>query len=163
MPDSSPSPDGAGRNRTLSLKGRALRLLAQREHSRAELLNKLAGHEDEPGQLQGILDELQAKGFINEERVIESVIHRRAGKLGAARIRQELQAKGLPAEALARVVAQLKDTEFERARQVWSRKFGQTATEAKEHARQVRFLISRGFSAEVVRKIVGSSSTGQGT
>jgi regulatory protein len=141
--------------RMLSLKGRALQLLARREHSRAELQRKLAAHEQSEGQLQSVLDELQAKGFINEERVIESVVHRRAGKLGAARIRQELQAKGLPPEAMAQALAQLKSTELERAREVWQRKFGQAATEPKEHARQTRFLISRGFAAEVVRKIVG--------
>ncbi len=141
--------------RMLSLKGRALQLLARREHSRAELQRKLAAHEQSEGQLQSVLDELQAKGFINEERVIESVVHRRAGKLGAARIRQELQAKGLPPEAMAQALAQLKTTELERAREVWQRKFGQATTEPKEHARQTRFLISRGFAAEVVRKIVG--------
>ena len=59
---------------TLSLKGRALRLLSGREHSRAELERKLAAHEEEPGQLARILDELQARDFINEQRVVDSVI-----------------------------------------------------------------------------------------
>ena len=62
----------------LSLKGRALRLLGGREHSRVELERKLASHEQEPGQLRKVLDELQAKGFISDERVVESVINRRA-------------------------------------------------------------------------------------
>jgi regulatory protein len=155
MEPATPATPVAGSGRTLSLKGRALQLLAQREHSRAELLRKLAAYEQSQGQLQAILDELQAKGFINEERVIESVVHRRASKLGAARIRQELQAKGLPPEAMAQALAQLKGTEMERAREVWQRKFGQAATDPKEHARQTRFLMSRGFAAEVVRKIVG--------
>jgi len=155
MEPATPATPVAGSGRTLSLKGRALQLLAQREHSRAELLRKLAAYEQSQGQQQAILDELQAKGFINEERVIESVVHRRASKLGAARIRQELQAKGLPPEAMAQALAQLKSTELERAREVWQRKFGQAATDPKEHARQTRFLMSRGFAAEVVRKIVG--------
>jgi regulatory protein len=150
-----PLAQAAGAGRTLSLKGHALRLLAQREHSRTELATKLAGREEEPGQLQRILDELQAKGFINEQRVIESVIHRRAGKLGAARIRQELQAKGLPPEAMAQALEQLKGSELERARAVWAHKFGEVAAEPKERARQMRFLLSRGFAADVVRKIVG--------
>ena len=77
-----------------SLKGRALRCLAAREHSRAELLRKLAPYEEEPGQLERVLDELQAKGFISEERVAASLLHRRAARLGDLRIRQELQAKG---------------------------------------------------------------------
>ena len=68
---------------TLSLTGRALRLLSAREHSRAELERKLAQYEEEPGALAKVLDTLQAKDFINEGRVVESVVHRRAAKLGA--------------------------------------------------------------------------------
>ena len=79
----------------LSLKGRALRLLSGREHSRLELERKLKNFEEEPGELARVLDELQAKGFISEARVIESIVHRRAAKLGTARIKQELQGKGL--------------------------------------------------------------------
>ena len=138
-----------------SLKGRALRLLSQREHSRLELERKLAEHETEPGQLAKALDELQARGFINETRVVESVIHRRAGKLGTARLKQELATKGLSGEVVAEALEQLRGTELDRAREVWARKFSAPATEPKEKARQVRFLISRGFAAEVVRKIVG--------
>ena len=138
-----------------SLKGRALRLLSQREHSRLELERKLAEHETEPGQLAKALDELQARGFISEERVVASVIHRRAAKLGTARVRQELQAKGLSGEAVAEALEELRVTELDRAREVWARKFGEPATEPKEKARQIRFLVSRGFAAEVVRKIVG--------
>ena len=90
--------------RVPSLKGRALRYLAAREHSRAELQAKLARHvtcEDEPGALTRVLDELAAKGFINEARVTESLLHRRAGRLGQARVLQELRAKGLPDEIMA--------------------------------------------------------------
>ena len=139
----------------LSLKGRALRLLSQREHSRAELERKLAAHEAEPGTLAQALDELQAKGFISEERVVESVIHRRASKLGTARVQHELAAKGLSPESMVVALEQLRGTELERARAVWSRKFDQAATDPKERARQMRFLLSRGFAAEVVRKVTG--------
>ena len=137
-----------------TLKGRALRLLSQREHSRLELERKLAAHQTEPGQLAKALDELQARGFISEERVIESVIHRRASKLGTARVRQELVAKGLSGEAVTEALENLRATELERARQVWARKFGEPATDPKEKARQIRFLVSRGFAAEVVRRVV---------
>lgn len=145
MASSSPPP---------SLKGRALRLLSQREHSRLELERKLAEHETEPGQLAKALDELQAKGFISEERVIESVIHRRAGKLGTARVRQELASKGVSGEALLEAMENLRATELARARDVWQRKFGEPATDPKEKARQIRFLVNRGFAAEVVRRVV---------
>ena len=72
-----------------SLKARALRLLAQREHSRSELEAKLAPHVQEGDDLATLLDQLQARDFINEERVVESVLHSRAPRLGAQRVLQE--------------------------------------------------------------------------
>jgi len=140
----------------LSLKGRALRLLSAREHSRAELERKLAPHEEEPGQLRRVLDELQAKGFIDERRVVESVLHRRSPRLGAARIRQELQAKGLAPEAVAEAVAGLQSTELQRAREVWRRKFDAIPTDAALRAKQARFLAARGFGGEVIRRVLNT-------
>ena len=137
-----------------SLKGRALRLLSQREHSRAELERKLAQHEEVPGELAKALDELQARDFINDGRAVESVVHRRAAKLGSARIQQELAAKGLSGEAVAEALAQLKDTELGRARAIWQKKFGSAPADPKEKAKQMRFLLSRGFNTEVIRRIV---------
>ena len=139
---------------TLSLKSRALRLLSQREHSRAELVAKLGPHVQEGEDLGALLDDLQAKDFINETRVVESVVHRRASRLGAARIRQELQSKGLPAEAVQCAVEQLKDSELDRAREVWRRKFGAVAPDAPARAKQMRFLMARGFSGDVVHRVV---------
>lgn len=138
----------------LSLKGRALRLLSGREHSRGELERKLAAHEEEAGQLSRVLDELQAKGFIDHGRVAESLIHRRAGKLGAARIRQELQAKGLDAELVAEAVAGLRETELQRAREVWRRRFDALPADAAERGKQARFLAARGFDGEVIRRVL---------
>jgi regulatory protein len=138
----------------LSLKGRALKLLAAREHSRQELERKLAQHEAEPGQLKAALDDLQARGFIDEQRVVDSVLHRRAGRLGAQRIRQELQAKGLDSERVAAAVASLRGTEAQRAREVWRRKFGVQPADAAQRAKQARFLLARGFSGEVVRRVL---------
>lgn len=140
-----------------SLKGRALRLLSAREHSRVELERKLARFEQAPGELRQALDELQAKGFISEQRVVESVLHRRAGRLGAARIRQELQDKGLDRQLVEQAVAELKDSELVRARDVWRRKFAGAPASAAERAKQVRFLLTRGFSAEVVRRVLAAA------
>jgi regulatory protein len=137
-----------------SLKGRALRLLSQREHSRAELERKLAAHEELPGELAKALDELQARDFINDGRAVDSLINRRAGKLGSARIRQELATKGLSGEAVAEALESLKDTEFSRAHEVWRKKFGDAPKDPQEKAKHMRFLITRGFSAEVVRRVV---------
>jgi regulatory protein len=138
----------------ISLKGRALKLLSAREHSRRELERKLARHEVEPGQLKTALDELQSRGFIDEQRVVESVVHRRAGRLGAGRIRQELQAKGLDAERVALAVASLKASEVERAREVWRKKFGELPADAAQRAKQARFLAARGFGGEVIQRVL---------
>ncbi|MCW5668959.1 MAG: recombination regulator RecX [Hydrogenophaga sp.] len=138
----------------ISLKGRALRLLAGREHSRAELQRKLSAHETEPGELAQALDELEAKGFINEQRVLESVLHRRSARLGASRVRQELQAKGLDPQAVAEAVAGLQGSEEARAREVWRKRFAAPPADAAERAKQMRFLLTRGFGAEVVRRVV---------
>jgi regulatory protein len=141
----------------LSLKGRALRLLSGREHSRAELERKLGPHEEEPGQLRRVLDELQAKGFIDHERVAQSVVHRRASKLGASRIRQELQSKGLDADLVAEAVAGLRSSELQRAQEVWRRRFEQLPADAAERAKQARFLAARGFDGEVIRRVLRSA------
>jgi regulatory protein len=142
---------------TLSLKGRALRLLTGREHSRAELERKLAAHEEESGQLAKVLDELQAKDFISESRVIESVLNRRANRLGAARIRHELQGKGLRPEAVSAAVQSLKGSETDRARGVWQKKFGAPAADTAERGKQMRFLAARGFGFDAIRRVVSGS------
>ena len=141
----------------LSLKGRALRLLSQREHSRQELERKLRPFEETPGELAEALDFLQAKDFINEQRVVESVVNRRSPKLGASRVRQELQAKGLPVEAIAEAVHQMRSTELERAHEVWRKKFGEPPGDQAARIKQVRFLVSRGFAPEVVKRVVAGA------
>lgn len=137
-----------------SLKGRALRYLAAREHSRAELLRKLAPHAQERSEIEQVLDDLQAKGFISEERVAASVLRQRAARLGDRRLRQELHTKGLDAQTVAQALELLRGTEPARAREVWQRKFGQPATDPAGRARQMRFLLTRGFAMDVVRRVV---------
>ena len=141
----------------ISLKGRALRLLAAREQSRSELEKKLKAHEEAPGQIAQVLDELQAKDFISEERVIESVINRRQAKLGTSRIKRELQFKGLDADKVAQAMDGLKATELERAREVWRKKFDSktdAGTTPTDKAKQMRFLAARGFGADTIRRVV---------
>ena len=135
-----------------------MRLLGGREHSRAELERKLRKHEEEAGQLAQVLDELQAKGFISEQRVVDSVLHRRAPRLGAGRLRQELQAKGIDGELVAQALQQLRGTELSRARDVWQRKFGQPPRDATERGRQARFLAARGFGGEVIHRVLGAAA-----
>jgi regulatory protein len=148
------------RSPQLSLKGRALRLLSQREHSRSELERKLARHAEEPAEVERVLDELQAKGFIDAQRVADSVVHRRAAKLGAMRIRQELQAKGLDAQLVSETVARLRTTELGRACDIWRRKFEGPPADANERAKQARFLAARGFDGDVIRRVLAGAKAG---
>jgi regulatory protein len=145
---------------TLSLKGRALRLLAGREYSRAELERKLTPHEETPGQLAQVLDDLQAKDFISEARVVESVINRRQARMGSARIKQELLGKGLGKEAVLDAMAGLKATELDRAHELWRKKFEGPAADAAGRAKQMRFLASRGFSGDVIGRVLAGRGAG---
>jgi regulatory protein len=138
----------------LSLKGRALRYLSQREHSRSELERKLARHTEDLSEVRRVLDELQSRGFIDHQRVAESVVHRRSGKLGAMRIQQELRAKGIEPELVDQAVAGMRPTETQRAREVWQRKFGAPAADAAGRAKQARFLAARGFSGEAISRVL---------
>jgi regulatory protein len=153
---------GAGGQRpALSLKARALQWLGQREHSRIELRRKLLrrarldaqDHDDDPGPaVEQLLDWLEAEQHLSPGRFVESRLHVRAARYGNLRIRQELAQHGLapdPQQAQALALS-----EFERARALWGRRFGTPPADAAERARQLRFLAGRGFSAEVVRRVV---------
>ena len=148
-----------------SLKRRALQWLAQREHSPAELRRKLMPHavaearvaadNDSPApavRVEALLEWLETHKYLSQERFVESRVHARAARFGNLRIRQELRQHemALPAEA----AQTLKDSELQRARQVRERKFAQVPAGAAEQARQARFLAGRGFSAEVIRRVL---------
>jgi regulatory protein len=155
---------GRSARTALSLKGQALRLLGMREHSRAELERKLAGQEQNCGELARVLDELQAKGFIDEGRVVESWIHRRAPAFGSVRIRQDLLQKGIAADVVQATVRELQGTEVERARALWLKRFSAPVAgepvDPREQLRQGRYLMARGFAADVVRKVLRESGRG---
>jgi len=141
----------------LSLKGRALKYLAAREHSRMELTRKLAPHAESPEQVQRVLDELEAKDLLSAERFAESVVHRKASRMGMRRLKAELQQHALPAGVAEQALADLADsagTELRRAHTLWLRRFGTLPQDTKELARQHRFLTARGFSGDVVLQIL---------
>lgn len=137
----------------MSLKSRALRFLSHREHSRAELAQKLKPFEADEGELERLLDELQAKDFLNEQRNGHALVNRRSEKLGLGRLKMELRAKGVPDEFAQEALKTLEATEFERAHALWQKKFGSPALDAKAQARQSRFLINRGFNMDTVRAV----------
>ena len=139
-----------------SLKERAVKLLARREHTRRELARKLAPDAD-PVEIERLLDELEARGWLSETRVAEQLVHTRRSRFGARRIERDLRGKGVSEEAVAAVLPQLKDGELEAARGVWRRKFGRLPKGTAERARQVRFLQGRGFELDVIFKVIKGS------
>ena len=131
-----------------------MNFLARREHSRAELARKLARH-GEADEVAALLDQLEQENLLSNTRFAESLAHSRAGRHGSVRLKAELREKGV-AEAIASVVLnQAREGDLEAARAVWRKKFGVPPCDAKERARQQRFLLGRGFPAEVVRRVVG--------
>ena len=142
------------------LKARALRLLARREHTRAELARKLAPDAASPVMLETLLTQLEARKQLSDERYAEARAHRLSRKFGALRVRRELVAKGVAREAAARFAADLEKSDLERARSVLERKYRSTAATPKERARRARFLQSRGFSLDVIRCALDNSRTG---
>jgi len=141
-----------------SLRARALRLLARREHSRLELQRKLAPHAQDPDELENLIADLVRRGWLSEQRVVEQLIHARRAKFGSQRIRQQLLEKGVAEELVAQALPQLRDGDVEAARALWQRKFGKLPRDTAERAKQVRFMQSRGFALETVLRIIRHGS-----
>ena len=138
----------------LTLRERALRLLARREHSRAELARKLRPHVVAEDDLDALLDDLARRKQLSEERYAESRANALSRKFGAARIAQELRSKGLDKGLAEQAAATARATEVERARAVWLRKFRNPGQTREERAKQMRFLQSRGFSFDAIRAVI---------
>ncbi len=165
-----------------SLRGRALRHLSQREHSRAELRRKLLrhaladaarppAHEGAPDatdapdaeslpaeaaeRVERLLDELAAAGWLSDTRAAESLVATKAARFGAVRLSRMLAERGIDREAAAAAMEQARTTELQRAAEVWRKRYGEQATNAADRARQQRFLLARGFSAAIVRQVTG--------
>jgi regulatory protein len=150
----------------LSLRARALQYLARREYSRAELRGKLLPHvqadaDFEQAQPVGLdalldvlLDDLAARGWLSDERAATQLVHAKRSRFGTQRITHELRQKGIAENLISEALPQLKETELEAARLVWQKKFGIAPQDEKEKATQVRFLQSRGFSLDVIFKVL---------
>ncbi len=140
--------------RDISLRGRALSLLARREHTRAELLRKLGPHAESAAEIEVLLDQLTARGWLSEQRFAESRANALSRKFGSRKIEYDLKSRGVSADVVDRAVEQAQAREFENCRAAWQRKFGELPKDAAERGRQMRFLAGRGFSAEAVRQVL---------
>ena len=138
----------------MSLHQRALRCLALREHSRAELARKLAGlgsAED----IDAELDRLVELGLLSDARFAEAFVRSRGARFGLGRLRGELARRGVEPELIrASLGAGCAESEIDRAREIQRRKFAAAPADAREWVRQARFLQGRGFSAEIIRSVL---------
>jgi len=137
-----------------SLKMRAVDFLSRREHSRLELARKLGRYSEDADEIASVLEDLAKQGLLSDERFAQSLVHRRAAGRGTSRVLQELRQHGVSGEQVDGVREALSATEFQRARAVWERRFGEPPADMQARARQIRFLSARGFSHGVIRRVV---------
>jgi regulatory protein len=138
----------------ISLLGRAIRYLSNREHSQEELIRKLSPHAESQEELERVLKQLQEKGLQSNTRFAESLVRRKSERYGHRRVSEELKRNKIDSEVTSQLIGQMRLTELDRAREIWDKKYGVVATDPKEMARQARFLAGKGFDADVVLKII---------
>ncbi len=145
-------------NNTESLETRALRCLARREYSRRELEKKLSSHAQSTQTLSDLLDQLEHKGYLSTKRFAEQTSRIRRSRFGSRRIVRELEEKGVDAVYIDTLLPDLKATDLETARQIWQKKFGILPRDLKERSKQMRFLINRGFSSDIIQQVLSHTS-----
>jgi regulatory protein len=135
------------------LRRRAIGLLARREHSRAELARKLAAEQGTAEEVDKVLAQLEAEGLLSDARFAEAYVRSHGDRLGSLRLKQALRERGIGDELATAPLAGLPE-EIERARAIWRRKFPSPPADAREWARQARFLQGRGFAPAVIRRLL---------
>ncbi len=138
----------------LSLKARAVGYLSRREHSRAELARKLAPHAESPEALEQLLDTLEREKWLSNARFVDSLVHRRAAREGAARGKQEARTQQHGGDQLPDQHDRRRESELERGRAVWQKRFGTPPATPEDRAKQIRFMVARGFSRSVVSQVI---------
>lgn len=136
---------------------RAVGYLSRREHSRQELARKLAPFASGPDEVETLLDTLEKEAWLSNERYAQSVVHRLAPKQGVSRIVYELRQNGVSSAQIDDLREDLKATERVRALEVWRKRYGSLPTDAKERGKQIRFLMSRGFSQDTIRHVLSGA------
>lgn len=136
-----------------ALREKALRLLARRDHSRAELARKLRDDGDDEA-IAALLARLEDSGLLSDARFAGQFVASRAARFGTRRLVHDLKQRGVPDSEVDEALASVEQDEQARARAVWARKFDSRPTDAKSWAKQARFLQSRGFSADSIHKVL---------
>lgn len=139
-----------------SLRQRALDYLAKREYSYAELGQKLKTYAEESDDIPALLDDFKTRGWLSDARFTEQIVHARQAKFGSAKIAHELREKGVADTLIADAIAQVKVSELDNAREIWRKKFKSSPQSREEWAKQARFLQSRGFGFEMIKKVLNA-------
>lgn len=142
--------------KTPSLVARGIDYLSRREHSRAELATKLKRFLDESqtyDDIEDALNVLQEKGYLSDGRYAENRVRVRGSRYGNRRLVQELRMNGVDSDTISEAMQEAGD-ESARALAVWKRKFRELPQDPKERNRQIRFLASRGFSFDIISRIL---------
>ena len=141
------------------LRERALRLLARREHSRAELMRKLEPAGSTREALNELLNDFVARNWLSDQRFAESYVADHKAKAGSVKLAYDLRQRGVSDGIIEAVLGENRDSELDRAREVWNKKFGIPPVDATEKARQIRFLLTRGFSPDIIRKTINQTKS----
>lgn len=140
-----------------TLRQRALEYLGKREYSYMELGQKLKAYADEDDNIPALLEDFKARGWLSDARFTEQIVHARQSKFGSAKIAHELREKGVADELIADAIEQVKDNELENATEVWRKKFKSSPKSREEWAKQARFLQSRGFGFDMIKKVLNAA------
>ena len=136
------------------LRERALGLLARREHSRAELARKLEQAGFFAADIAPLLDGFEAKKWLSDQRFAESYVADHRARAGSVKLAYDLRQRGVNDAIIDSVLGENRDSELERAREVWQKKFGSPPSDAAETARHIRFMHSRGFTSDIIRRVI---------
>lgn len=142
-----------------SLRQRALDYLTKREYSYVELWQKLKPFAEEHDDIPALLEDFKKRGWLSDARFTEQIIHARQSKFGSARIAHELREKGVADHLIAEAMGQVKDNELENAKEVWRKKFKTSPKSREEWGKQARFLQSRGFGFDMIKKVLSAAET----
>jgi regulatory protein len=143
------------------LRERALRLLARREHSRMELARKLEQAGFTAGDIALLLDDFEERNWLSDRRFAESYVADHRARAGSVKLAYELRWRGVSDSVIETVLSDNRASELERAHEVWKKKFGTAPADSTEKARQIRFMQSRGFTPDVIRRAIMGAAEAQ--
>lgn len=125
-------------------------MLARREYPRVELRARLVARGIAATEADAALDELARRGLLSDARYADALVAQKAGRWGRRAIAHELKEKGVDAHAAKAALAPLGERdEVEEAHAVWRRRYESPPADQREKARQVRFLVARGYPLSV--------------